>query len=208
MPVFSPSPTVGQVVASLNRSTPPSSVQARLAGLHPLSAILALLLLVLLAAFLVLSWRLVRHVEGLVGDIREHRTRHAANVRMPVPSDDLLLDGKRFAAAVAASPQRAALLHLQRARLLVRHADDAGATLGFAQAQRLDPRLITIDDRLEWARILIQHGERERALALLRRTDGTALDDVRRQRLSALLLDLLVATRQQDPLVVGPGLVR
>lgn len=207
MPAFSPSPTVDQVVASLNRSTPPTSVPARLAVFHPLSLLLAFLVVVLLAGFLVLCWNLVRHFENLVVDIRDHRARIAASSQMPAIRDDHLIDTVRFAKELASAPHRAAILHLQRARLLARRGNDADATGDYLQTLRLNPRLITVDDRLEWARILAQGGQRDQAMGILRPIDGSTLDEPRSQRLADILLGLLVTSRclqDQPPRDDGP----
>lgn len=195
MPAFTPSPTVGQVVASLNRSTPPSSMAARLSGFHPLSSLLAILVVLLLGTFLVLSWHMVRHFEGLAVDIRDQRARIAAKAASPTISNELLVESTSFAQELASAPQRAALLHLQRARALLLRGRDQEAASDFFQTMRLNPRLVTVDDRLEWARVLARIGATDHARTLLHPIDGKTLDEPRRQRLSAILLELLVTSR-------------
>jgi hypothetical protein len=196
MPDLTSSPTVDEVVDALRRSTPATSITVRLPGLHPMARMLGLLVLVLLAVLMTMSWHLVRQVEGLMSGIRHHRSEAAKPVAPTLPATEKLLDAGSFRRELEASPNLSGHLHLARARALMAQRHSIEAALDFALAERINPRLLNAGDRIAWAGAMLEAGCRERSLALIRSVDIATLDETLRRRVSALMVELLLSDRK------------
>jgi tetratricopeptide (TPR) repeat protein len=165
---------------------------------HPLSrllVILSVLMIAILASLLVFT---AHHVNGLLSQIRINQELRQNPPLPPLPTDAALMDDNIFSVAVRHYPNDAMRLYCARAAALFHRGDAYAAIACYQEAHVLLDNDLPAAGRIELSRALMQTGQFESAKRELRTLNFETLNDNDLAMANDVLSRILLAQQLQQ----------
>ena len=202
-----PPKSVDALVQAISEETAaPSVVVLLLPRPHPLSRLLAVMVVVLLVGLAWLSWTLIGGIGVLGGIIREHQQMiEALPTPAALPAAAELLDDAVFADILHRRPDDAARLHAGRGQALAAVGRWEEAITSFTTARKVSLVPLPAVDRIAHADALLHAGWYRQARTAIEALPFATLAPAERTSAAAVLSGCLLAERQAERAAAAGG---